>query len=108
MMRAGCAACSPTATWPASSRRAATGRCAAVDLLVVDVDGVLTGGGIEYASDGAELKRFHVRDGSALKLWGEAGKRSAIITGRSSPVVERRARELGVGFVAQGAADKLE
>jgi len=71
------------------------------------VDGVLTDGGIVYADDEAELKKFHVRDGSGLKVWQLAGKRAAIITGRSSPVVRVRAAELGIDPVVQGAADKL-
>ncbi len=82
-------------------------RCAAIELLVVDVDGVLTDGGIVYGSDGVELKRFHVRDGSGLKCWEKAGKRAAIVTGRSSSIVDRRAKELGIGFVVQGASEKL-
>lgn len=82
-------------------------RCAGIRLLVVDVDGVLTDGGIVYTSDGVELKRFHVRDGSALKLWNQDGRRSAVITGRRSPLVEVRAAELGVQFVYQGASDKM-
>jgi 3-deoxy-D-manno-octulosonate 8-phosphate phosphatase (KDO 8-P phosphatase) len=53
-----------------------------------------------------EIKQFHARDGSGLNLWRRAGKRSAILTGRSSPAVARRAAELGVDFVEQGAADK--
>jgi 3-deoxy-D-manno-octulosonate 8-phosphate phosphatase (KDO 8-P phosphatase) len=53
-----------------------------------------------------EVKTFHVRDGSGLKLWQQAGKRSAIITGRTSPVVEIRAAEIGIGQVIQGASDK--
>ena len=85
-------------------------RCERVGWLVLDVDGVLTGGAIVYGALGAEanleVKAFHVRDGSALKLWHLAGKRSALITGRSSPVVAVRAAELGVGCVVQGAADK--
>jgi 3-deoxy-D-manno-octulosonate 8-phosphate phosphatase (KDO 8-P phosphatase) len=82
-------------------------RCASIELLVVDVDGVLTDGGIVYGSDGVELKQFHVRDGSGLKCWERAGKRAALITGRNSPVVERRAREIGIVFVIQGAQEKL-
>ena len=82
-------------------------RCEAIELLVLDVDGVLTDGSIIYADDGVEVKAFHVRDGSGLKLWHQAGKRSALITGRSSPAVEVRAAELGVGFVTQGASAKL-
>jgi 3-deoxy-D-manno-octulosonate 8-phosphate phosphatase (KDO 8-P phosphatase) len=82
-------------------------RCAAVELLVLDVDGVLTDGGILYADDGVELKQFHVRDGSGLVLWHRARKRSAIITGRTSRLVEVRAAELGVTLVIQGAVAKM-
>src|SRR5262249_56760663 len=82
-------------------------RCAAIELLVVDVDGVLTDGGIAYTANGVEVKRFHVRDGSGLKCWEQAGKAAGLITGRTSPAVELRAKEVGVGFVIQGAADKL-
>ena len=82
-------------------------RCARIELLALDVDGVLTDGSITYGSDGSELKTFHVRDGSGLKLWEKTGHRAAIITGRSSPIVERRATELGIASVVQGASDKL-
>ena len=82
-------------------------RTGAIELLLLDVDGVLTDGGIVYADDGAELKRFHVRDGSGLKLWHAAGKRSAIVSGRKSGAVERRASELGIHPVLQGRDDKL-
>jgi 3-deoxy-D-manno-octulosonate 8-phosphate phosphatase (KDO 8-P phosphatase) len=81
-------------------------RCAAIELLVVDVDGVLTAGGIVYGTPEMEHKQFHVRDGSGLKLWHLAGKRTGLITGRCSPLVERRAAELGIAFVVQGAAEK--
>lgn len=81
-------------------------RCQAIELLLLDVDGVLTDGSIVYADNNVEQKRFHVRDGSGLKLWHRAGKRSAIISGRKSPVVDVRAAELGIGQVVQGAADK--
>ena len=81
-------------------------RCLAVELLVVDVDGVLTEGGIVYGSTGLELKRFHVRDGFALRRWRQAGKQAAVITGRSSPIVELRAQEVGIESVIQGAAEK--
>jgi 3-deoxy-D-manno-octulosonate 8-phosphate phosphatase (KDO 8-P phosphatase) len=87
-------------------------RFARIELLVVDVDGVLTEGGIVYGESGGEVnlevKAFHVRDGSGLKLWQRAGKRSAVITGRTSALVRLRAAELGVGWVFQGAADKRE
>src|SRR5829696_3066983 len=82
-------------------------RAARVELLLLDVDGVLTDGGIVYADNGVEIKRFHVRDGSGLKLWQLAGKRAAIISGRTSAAVEVRAAELGVTPVVQGRADKV-
>lgn len=82
-------------------------RCAAIELLILDVDGVLTDGGIVYSDAGVEWKRFHVRDGSGLKLWQRAGKRAAIISGRSSRAVDVRAAELGIAPVVQGVADKL-
>ncbi|QJW93334.1 KdsC family phosphatase [Frigoriglobus tundricola] len=81
-------------------------RAAAIELLLLDVDGVLTDGSVIYADDGAELKRFHVRDGSGLKLWHTAGKRSAIVSGRTSAAVTRRAAELGTAPVLQGRDDK--
>ena len=84
-----------------------TTRALAIELLLLDVDGVLTDGSIVYADDGRELKRFHVRDGSGLKLWHSAGKRSAIVSGRASLAVERRAAELGIRPVLQGRDDKL-
>jgi 3-deoxy-D-manno-octulosonate 8-phosphate phosphatase (KDO 8-P phosphatase) len=82
-------------------------RCTAIELLIVDVDGVLTDGGIIYSDDGAELKQFHVRDGSGLQIWRFVGKRAAIITGRKSNVVAVRAAELGIDPVIQGAPEKL-
>ena len=90
-----------------TERRSLQERCSAIELLVVDVDGVLTEGGIVHGSAGLELKQFHVRDGFGLRCWQRAGKRAAIITGRSSPVVEVRALEVGIGSVVQGAAEKL-
>jgi 3-deoxy-D-manno-octulosonate 8-phosphate phosphatase (KDO 8-P phosphatase) len=85
-------------------------RCLGIELLVVDVDGVLTEGGIVYGASAGEasleVKGFHVRDGSGLKLWHRAAKRSAVITGRTSPLVQVRADELDVGWVFQGVADK--
>jgi 3-deoxy-D-manno-octulosonate 8-phosphate phosphatase (KDO 8-P phosphatase) len=82
-------------------------RAARIDLLLLDVDGVLTDGRIVYASDGTELKHFHVRDGSGLKLWRQTGKRAAVISGRTSEAVSRRSAELGLDPVVQGCGDKL-
>lgn len=81
-------------------------RCARIEMLVLDVDGVLTDGAIVYTDAGAEVKAFHVRDGSGLKLWARLGKKAAIVTGRRSPIVERRAKELDIAFLTQGADDK--
>jgi len=78
-----------------------------IDLLVLDVDGVLTDGTVNLGPDGAEIKAFHVRDGSGIKYWRRAGRKVAFLTGRSSPAVDRRAEELGVDAVRQGAKDKL-
>jgi 3-deoxy-D-manno-octulosonate 8-phosphate phosphatase (KDO 8-P phosphatase) len=82
-------------------------RAARIELLLLDVDGVLTDGSIIYTADGIEIKRFHVRDGSGLKFWHNLGKRSAIISGRTSPAVDLRAAELGISPVFQGYSGKL-
>jgi 3-deoxy-D-manno-octulosonate 8-phosphate phosphatase (KDO 8-P phosphatase) len=81
-------------------------RCLAIEFLVLDVDGVLTDGGIVLGGSGLELKEFHVRDGSGLKVWHDCGKRTGLVTGRRSAAVDARAKELGIGFVVQGAGDK--
>lgn len=81
-------------------------RCRALRLVLSDVDGVLTDGSILMLPDGAEAKTFHVRDGLAAVLAHRAGLRTGILTGRSSPVVTRRAEELGMAVVRQGVSDK--
>lgn len=78
-----------------------------ISLILSDVDGVLTDGGIHYAGDGSESKAFHVRDGLGIKLWRLAGGQFGLITARSSPAVERRAKELGVDYLVQGQESKL-
>lgn len=80
---------------------------AAVRLLVLDVDGVLTDGRVLLTADGEELKSFHVRDGLGIKRLMDAGIAVALISGRSSAVVQRRADELGITEVHQGIADKV-
>jgi YrbI family 3-deoxy-D-manno-octulosonate 8-phosphate phosphatase len=72
----------------------------------MDVDGVLTDGGIVYTDRGDELKRFDVRDGQGLVLLREAGVITAVVTRRHSAIVERRARELGIAEVHQDVKDK--
>ena len=78
-----------------------------IQLLVLDVDGVLTDGGIYLDAEGRELKRFHVLDGAGMKFWQRAGKQIAIISGRSSPAVVFRAGELGVTALRLNAKQKL-
>ena len=75
--------------------------------LVLDVDGVLTDGRLYYGAKGEALKAFHVRDGHGIKAVAAAGVTVAIISGRKSPMVTKRARELGIHHVVQGANDKL-
>jgi 3-deoxy-D-manno-octulosonate 8-phosphate phosphatase (KDO 8-P phosphatase) len=81
-------------------------RARALELLSLDVDGVLTDGRLLYADDGRELKAFNVQDGASIKLLLQRGIRIAILTGRSSPMVERRAAELGVRHLYQGLEHK--
>jgi len=82
-------------------------RLARVQLLLLDVDGVLTDGGVTFDDRGVESKTFHIRDGLGLRAWQRAGLRVGIVTGRSSRVVELRAAELGIGILRQGVEDKL-
>lgn len=78
-----------------------------IELLVFDVDGCLTDGGIMYGnSDAEEFKIFNVKDGFGIVSWHKLGRKSAIITGRSSRVVERRAKELGITYLFQDVKDK--
>lgn len=72
-----------------------------IKLLILDVDGVLTDGSIILDNDGNELKAFHVRDGHGIKMLHSIGVYVAIITGRYSKVVERRAHELGITEIYQ-------
>lgn len=78
-----------------------------IKLLLLDVDGVMTDGRIIYLDDSGEAKAFDVKDGHGLKLLQRAGIRVGIITGRQSQVVARRAAELGIDIVCQGAKDKM-
>jgi 3-deoxy-D-manno-octulosonate 8-phosphate phosphatase (KDO 8-P phosphatase) len=82
-------------------------RCQPIELILADVDGVLTGGQIVFDNEGIETKQFHIRDGLGIRLWQRAGYRFGLITGRSSHIVKIRAAELGVELVRQTAEDKL-
>ena len=80
-----------------------TGDLSKIRLLLLDVDGVMTDGRIFYDDQGRELKAFDVKDGHGLKLVQRAGLKVGIITGRQSEVVAKRAAELGITLVYQGA-----
>lgn len=81
-------------------------RCAALKLLLTDVDGVMTDGTVLLLPDGGEAKSFHIRDGLAIVLAHRAGLRTGLLSGRSSEAVARRAAELGMTIVRQGVRDK--
>ena len=81
-------------------------RARRVRLLVLDVDGVMTDGRLHITAQGEETKVFHVRDGSGIVAVQRAGIAVAIISGRDSAAVSRRASELGIRHVFQGIADK--
>jgi 3-deoxy-D-manno-octulosonate 8-phosphate phosphatase (KDO 8-P phosphatase) len=79
---------------------------AAIRLLVLDVDGVLTDGRLYFGRRGEALKVFHARDGYGIRMLIDAGIEVAVISGRRSAAVTARCRELGIARVIQGAADK--
>ena len=78
-----------------------------IRLLVMDVDGVMTDGKVTYTSDGQELKSFNMKDGLGIKRANATGIETAIITARTSPMVERRVLELSITYLIQGREDKL-
>ena len=78
-----------------------------VRLLALDVDGVLTDGRLYFAEDGQEFKTFDTQDGHGIKMLQQVGIVVAIITGRTTKLVERRARNLGIAHLLQGREDKL-
>lgn len=93
---------------PADAMNAALiARARNIRLVAFDVDGVMTDGTLFLADDGQEYKGFNSLDGHGLKMLKSSGVQLAIITGRSSRVVEHRAKNLGIDIVHQGAHDKL-
>ncbi|MEX2176103.1 MAG: HAD hydrolase family protein [Pirellulaceae bacterium] len=84
-----------------------TDRSRPIELILSDVDGVLTDGGIWYDNQGVEIKQFHIRDGLGIKLWQRAGFRFGVLTARTSHIVKLRAQELNIDLVRQGFEDKL-
>ncbi len=83
-------------------------RAQRVKLMIFDVDGVLTDGGLRYGADGELVKTFHVLDGHGIKLLQQSGVKAAIISARSSSIVHRRAADLGIALLMQGVHDKRE
>jgi len=83
-------------------------RAAAVRLLALDVDGVLTDGSLYFDNNGNELKAFSTRDGLGMRLLQDHGIELALITGRKSNIVAQRAQQLGIRHVYQGRNDKLQ
>jgi 3-deoxy-D-manno-octulosonate 8-phosphate phosphatase (KDO 8-P phosphatase) len=79
-----------------------------IKLIVLDVDGVLTDGILYIGSNGEEYKGFHTQDGMGISLAHYAGLKTAIISGRNSKAVSKRARELKVNYVYQGITDKVQ
>lgn len=96
---------------PISSRELRR-RAANIQLLLMDVDGVLTDGRIYYVPNPRggflETKTFHSRDGLGIRFAREAGLKLGVISGRRSPVVEFRIREMGVHYAYQSVLEKLE
>ena len=82
-------------------------RCQSIELILSDVDGVLTDGGVIFDNQGIEIKRFHIRDGLGIKLWQRAGYRFGVVTARNSHIVKVRAAELGIDIIRQGFEQKL-
>ena len=79
---------------------------AGIDLLCLDVDGVMTDGSINLDDGGVETKRFHVRDGTGIRIWTRLGYHLALITGRSGDALGHRAAELDIRHVIQASTDK--
>ncbi len=77
-----------------------------IRMLLLDVDGVMTDGGVYYSASGDELKKFNIQDGYGIVKLRRAGMKVGIITGRVSPIVSRRAQELGITDVLQNLDDK--
>jgi 3-deoxy-D-manno-octulosonate 8-phosphate phosphatase (KDO 8-P phosphatase) len=78
-----------------------------VKLLVMDVDGVLTDGGVIIHQDGSESKRFNVLDGHGIRMWHRAGLKSAVISGRTTEATKLRTEQLGITYVFQECVDKV-
>jgi len=83
-------------------------KAAAIKLILLDVDGVLTDGAVVIYGDGSESKRFHIRDGIALVWAQRAGITVGLLSARQSPTTTQRAAQLGITLVHQGVTSKIE
>ena len=83
-------------------------RAQRIKVIIFDVDGVMTDGGLILGDDGLEYKAFHSQDGLGMKLLKASGVQMALITGRTSNVVVKRAENTGIARFHQGVEDKLE
>jgi YrbI family 3-deoxy-D-manno-octulosonate 8-phosphate phosphatase len=81
--------------------------CEKIELILSDVDGVMTDGGIRLLDNEQQMVKFHIRDGMGVRLWREAGKRFGIVTGRNLEAIRRRAADLWLDIVRLGVDDKL-
>lgn len=84
----------------------ALGHAAKVRMMIFDVDGILTDGSLQFGSDGEQLKTFNVLDGHGIRMLQDHGIVTAIISARTSAIVARRAADLEINHVQQGAHDK--
>lgn len=82
-------------------------RAAGIKLLILDVDGVMTDGGLYFDNQGEEYKAFNSLDGHGMKMLQQSGVTVAVLTGRKSQLVVHRMHDLGVKNLYQGHADKL-
>ncbi len=89
------------------NRSALVERLGRVRLLSLDVDGVLTDGGLYYADDGSQLRKFNVKDGKGIKLAMKAGVAVAIVSAGTTPAIRLRAEGLGITHIRMGREDKL-
>ena len=83
-------------------------RAGRIKMVILDVDGVMTDGKVHISAEGIESKAFYIRDGFGIIMARRAGLKFAIITGLKSPIVEHRARQLGIEEVHQGFVDKID
>lgn len=79
-----------------------------IRLFLTDVDGTLTDGGMYYSANGDALKRFYVRDGMGMKLLQQSGVKIGIVTSETTPIVEVRAKKLGVDFLCKECASAVK